>query len=522
MASLTTLPAELGAKILSCLALDCDGDPPSIIDRSVDRLNVQLACKYLARVCRSEPDMWTNIAVTSEASAVCILRSPEFVCHQIQYSRKRPLRITFDIPVARYPYDDGYQMWASLYAERARWQSLHLISHHTCQHPHLCLRGILRVGSDSPFRSTPLLERLSLMTRNMAERCWLHSNDAVAVDPAGLTFFRSWVPTTIVTSVNTFPLLRRLGLCHQSELSVHELLTRSPALRYLTWGHGNSVGQQIVDLPSIRYLELDALFSFPRILTPKITVLIVNHPSERFTCGHLESLVGHSHSVSSLRLLDLLKNPIRNSDLSTILERCFRLGTLRMSSEYGDQHRTGCYALLEARVRAGYLWNEPDKIREITISALPRETTLPAHAAFSRLAGLSLGGHPTTRLLFPLNVHRVKVGNCPDQFCDEQFQQFRSINNFTDSLICVGNWKDKESENWLILIFDDEGEAQSLLTRTVYMPDGTRLEQVHLFDLSRDLAASTIPSLSSSIRFNGFTEEAFACRTPGPALTVVT
>ncbi|KAJ7613320.1 hypothetical protein DFH06DRAFT_1484777 [Mycena polygramma] len=374
---------EIISAILVLVALDRDLSADSIISGAKDICNVSLTCKHFRAICQAVPEAWVNIPAVLPVS-IHVDLDPIWFEKAVRLSRNRPLQIVYKLPLAvsvgLLP-SDALRIWSTLVMHWPRWEAFHLIGHHRCRLPYVCVKHLAVTAAFT--HSTPNLRALTVDAPTRPFACPQHPpNDPVLVHIEKLQILSSCFaldlpvagPLNLLIPV-VYADLVRLDLDKQPLSIWQHILRYVPRLDELVWRSSNAIvgpaGSMTILLPLLRRLELESVHPLPPIFTPRLQELIVTDQQTAFDGDKFDALVGSDHT-HPLRVLDLLHNPIHNHHINFLLEKCQDLTYFSMDTMNRD--RSSCFEKLADRIALAYANNWNPRLRVVQFSCVPKFT----------------------------------------------------------------------------------------------------------------------------------------------------
>ncbi|KAK7037892.1 hypothetical protein R3P38DRAFT_2770254 [Favolaschia claudopus] len=370
----TTLPDETIARIFM-LTLRPVVSQEDVYQNELLRERLQKTCLTFKRVVDGLPIFWSFIMLeTANHKRPIPLDTSELSANvrtHISKSTRCPLHIAFDLIVVPYGRDEPTIIWNMyLLPTVKRWRSLFFRGASSCTLAGRCVEDLLGpnvLAHATNLNIVDVAKKSNLSCPKKHERLPLVSNTFHIVRCAMLADI-AFAPSSSLQYL--FIITDR----EQQDLDWSSFFASCTNLAQLKWESRHPLrSSTVITLPSLDRLTLRTLDFLPPVFAPRLSKLEILDSSVPFTARSLVHLAG---LTAPLTTLILPTNPITNTGLLEILEKCPYLEVLTASD---IESRTSIIRFLTKKLIYQYRTNSTHRLSAIRfiLSQPTREGVYP-------------------------------------------------------------------------------------------------------------------------------------------------
>ncbi|KAJ6537123.1 hypothetical protein B0H19DRAFT_1270781 [Mycena capillaripes] len=472
-------PPEIWTEIGIALTTDAENDGEKIYARELDRLNFSLVSKHMKAICEATPTMWRNVVLQRPSKTVKFrfATTVEYLERHIKLSRSRPLLIAFQLSFGCEANDRNVELFKKIMTVAHRLEEFYMFGHRECSTDRRCAHSVL--AEHGRFHSAGQLKVIEVQSWDDSSGVCRVNHRPVLIDPEQLRSILFRAPSKLIVRIAIdIPISYRYltSMDVLSDLSTQWLtiFERCPQLHTLVWrcaDHTLSTGPRTTIMDSLLSFTTQSVVNLPPFIAPHLEQLVVHDATHPFTLSMLNAIVGYDRT--SLKVLDLLINPIPNPQVIQVFARCHDLTTFRVSC---TEVRTLLYEAIKDRVYYQY-WRGPKfRLREVRFARLPPLQSRYGAARDRFAEVVALGVIKDREISFHTQATRLIIRDFLLPFrcwpTSPDAKRLADDNDITPSFLAIVNleketWQPYHSTFTMILVTLDHACAHQLIWKGV-------------------------------------------------------
>ncbi|KAJ6573568.1 hypothetical protein DFH09DRAFT_1079123 [Mycena vulgaris] len=466
-------------EIWTALTTNEGNDAEKIYARELDRLNISLTSKRMKAVCEAMPSIWRSVVLQHPRLGVKFpfTTTVEYLKKHILLSRSKPLLIAFQLPFSRDAGDKNVDLLIEVMKVVDRIEEIYLVGDGECSANTRCLHSVLL--EHGRLHSAAQLRVLQVKTLYGLPTICHRQHPFVWIDPEPLRSLLFGPPSRLIVRFGVdltinYQHLTYMDILNDLSQQWLTIFDRCSRLRSLVWrstAHTVTAWPKKKTVTSLLNFTIYDITILPPIIAPHLEWLIVHDTRHPFALSTLNVIVGHHQS--SLEELDLLANPILNSEVIAVFARCSNLTTFRVSCV---EVRTMLYEAVRDRVYYEYWRDTKFKLHRVEFAKLPPNQSRYAAARdrYAEMVALGVCDHSGIHFHTKANQLMIRSFCLPFQCwpTSPDSKQLAGISGLTHSLLAIVNLEKETGQQYhstftMILVTWDNTAADELIRKGV-------------------------------------------------------